>query len=96
MKNIIKNLKNLSFMFTYTWKRAKDIYLFTFLKIILDTATPFLNLWFPKLILDELTVGRRWNVVLLLIAAMLGTQLMLSLGQKLAVFLLHLYHKHSA
>lgn len=86
MKNIIKNLKNLSFMFSYTWKRAKDIYLFTFLKIILDTATPFLNLWFPKLILDELTVGRRWNVVLLFIAAMLGTQLMLSLGQKLWLY----------
>ncbi len=86
MKKISSLFKNLSFMLTYSWRIAKNIYGFTFLKIILDTATPFLNLWFPKMILDELTVGRRWKIVLLYIAAMVGTQILLSLGQKLWLY----------
>jgi len=86
MKKFFKALKNLFFMLSYSWKTAKNIYFFTFIKIILDTATPFLNLWFPKIILDELTVGRRWKTVLICIAGMAAVQLLLSLGQKLWLY----------
>lgn len=79
--------KNMKFMLSYSFKTAKPFYLFTSLKIALDTVSPFISLWFPKMILDELTKEHRFNVVVYLILAMFAVQLALSLLNKLWLYL---------
>ena len=79
--------KNMKFMLSYSFATAKNIYLFTFIKIALDTVSPFISLWFPKMILDELTKEHRFNVVVYLILAMFAVQLALSLLNKLWLYL---------
>lgn len=79
--------KNMKFMLSYSFATAKNIYLFTFIKIVLDTVSPFISLWFPKMILDELTKDHRFNRVVLLILTMLAAQIVLSLLNKLWIYL---------
>ena len=79
--------KNMKFMLSYSFATAKNIYLFTFIKIVLDTVSPFISLWFPKMILDELTKDHRFNRVVLLILTMFAAQIVLSLLNKLWTYL---------
>ncbi len=83
MTKVIHFIKNIIYMLSYTWREAKNIYGFTFLKIIIDTASPFLSLLFPKLILDEMTTERRWERVAFFIFLMFAVQLLISILQKL-------------
>lgn len=64
MKFLKKYLLNVGYMFRYSWKIAKSGYLLLIIKSIITTVQPFALLIIPKYILDELTVGRRWNITL--------------------------------
>ena len=83
LKNVNDNfLKNILFMISYSWKTSKNIFFFSFFKVIIDSVSPFLSLLFPKLILDELTLEKRMNVVVKYIVLMLFVHLLISLIQK--------------
>lgn len=68
MKNIVKILKNIVFFIKLSFKETPLQYLSAVLEIIWNVSTPFINLVFPKWIIDELTNGRQWSKVLLYIA----------------------------
>ena len=82
MKTTFK-LKNFLFMFSFSWKTGKPYFLFTTLKIILDTASPFIDLWIVKLIMDELSSSLRLKYVLIYIGMMFAAKICLSLCYKL-------------
>lgn len=78
MKKIVAAVKNIGFMFRYSWKFARGRYFLAIVNIILDSAQPIFTLLMPKYIIDELTDGRRWNMVVIYIAALVGINLALS------------------
>lgn len=54
-------------MIRVTFKLAKGQYVLSAFLFIWNTVTPFINLFFPKWILDELTGNKKWKAVLFLI-----------------------------
>ena len=51
----IKNIfKNIGFLSSFSWKIGKGLYFISIISIFLGTVTPFVYLYFPKFILDEL------------------------------------------
>ena len=68
MKSIIKTIKNISFFTKLSFKVAPLQYFSAVLEIIWSASMPFVNLLFPKLIIDELTGGRQWAKVFLYIS----------------------------
>lgn len=78
MKKIVAAIKNIGFMFRYSWHFAKGRYFIAIINIILDSAQPIFTLLMPKYIIDELTEGRHWNVIVIYIAALVGINLALS------------------
>ena len=63
-KTVIKNIK---FMFQYSWRLAKVPYLFAVIHTIMGSVQPFVLLIIPARIIDELASTRRWDVSLQLI-----------------------------
>ncbi len=78
MKRLVAAVKNIGFMFKYSWNFAKGRYFIAIINIVLDSAQPIFTLLMPKYIIDELTYGRRWNIVGIYIAALVGINLALS------------------
>ena len=60
----MKLIKNIIFMFSFSWKISKRAFAGASIRLVLDTAEPFIYIIFPALIIDELTIGREWNTVL--------------------------------
>ena len=67
MKKIRHFLSNIQYMTRVTYKFAKGQYFLSAFLFIWNTATPFVNLLFPKWILDELSGERSWNKLLFLL-----------------------------
>ncbi len=65
-------IKNILFMFKYSWNISKRIYAAAVIKIMLDSIEPFIYLIFPALIINELSGARDWNTVLLNIGLFVG------------------------
>ena len=63
----MKYIKNIAFMFKYSWDICKRIYAAAIIDILLNSVEPFIYLIFPTLIINELTDGRDWKTVLLYI-----------------------------
>lgn len=63
LSKIIHILSNLKYMTKMSFKFAPWKYLLAVYYIIMPTVKPFVNLLFPKWILDELSGERRWNTV---------------------------------
>lgn len=78
MRKAKKFIANIAFMLKYSWSFAKSRYFIAIVNIILDSAQPIFTLLMPKYIIDELTYGRRWNIVVIYIAALVGINLALS------------------
>ncbi len=68
----MKFIKNIAFMFKYSWMISKRIYLAAIIEITLNSVEPFIYLIFPTLIINELTGARDWNTVLLNIGLFAG------------------------
>ena len=65
-------IKNLGFLFKYSWDISKRSFIATILEIIMDSSEPFIYLIFPTFIINELTGDRNWNTVLLYICFFIG------------------------
>lgn len=78
MKKAKKFISNIAFMFKYSWSFTKSRYFIALINIILDSVQPIFTLMMPKYIIDELTNGRRWNLVVIYILALVGINLALS------------------
>lgn len=65
MKTFFSNMK---MMFAYSWRVSKRIFFTTSIEIILNTIEPVFMVILPKYIIDELTIGKRWDVTLKYIA----------------------------
>ena len=64
MNKIKDTIKNIQFMFQYSWKIGPTNLLCALFKITIETAEPFLLLIMPKYIIDALVYGEPWNKVL--------------------------------
>lgn len=64
IKKLAHILKNVGYMFRYSWSISKSNYLVAVVNIILDTVEPLILLLIPARIIDELVGGREWSVVL--------------------------------
>ncbi len=60
----LKIWKNIYFFMKLSFREAPLQYLSALLEMIWNVSQPFINLLFPKWIIDELTGGRRWMKVL--------------------------------
>jgi len=67
MKKIRHLFSNLVYMTRVTYQFAKGQYYLSVFLFVWSTVTPFVNLFFPKWILDELTGERSWNRLLFLL-----------------------------
>ena len=63
----MKTFRSVLFMFRYSWRVSKKIFVAAAMRIILNSAEPFIYLIFPSMIIDELTGGRSWNRILMYI-----------------------------
>ncbi len=79
MKKLLHILKNIGFMFRYSWKQARSRYFVAITAIIINTVQPLFTLMMPKYIIDELTYGRRWDKVLRYISILVGINLLISI-----------------
>ena len=79
MKRIKHFLKNMAFMFRYSWRAAKGRYFFAVFHIILDSVQPIFSLIMPKFIIDELTGSRRWKTVCIYIGLLIIVNLVINL-----------------
>lgn len=77
-------IKNMIFLFKYSWSISKKSFATAILEIVFDTINPFIYLIFPKLIVDELTGDKNWNTVLLYISAFIGCIIVFN-GLKIAL-----------
>ena len=57
-------LKNISFLFSYSWNISKRRFGAAVIQIFLNTVEPFIYLIFPKFIIDELVVETNWYRIL--------------------------------
>ena len=63
----MKFIKNMAFMFKYSWNICKRIYFAAAIDIVLNAAEPFIYVVFPTLVINELTGEQKWETVLLYI-----------------------------
>ncbi len=70
--NFKQALYNIGFMFKYSWKVAKIVYLFAIINVIIQSISPFVYLIIPKYIIDELGGQQRWEYVLKYIFIFIG------------------------
>lgn len=75
MKKFAHYLCNMGFLFKNSWL-AKSRYFFAVLSVALSTFSTFFTLLMPKYIIDELTGGKRWNVVLPYVLLFFGVRLL--------------------
>lgn len=68
----MKFIKNMAFMFRYSWTISPGRFLASLLEILLNSAEPFIYLIFPTFIINELTTGKDWHAVLLYIGLFIG------------------------
>lgn len=54
-------------MISITYKFAKGQYVLATITFVLTTMIPFVNIIFPKYVLDELTTERNWNKLIMLL-----------------------------
>lgn len=73
----MKFIRNMAFMFRYSWKISKRSFLAAAIQITLGAVEPFIYLIFPALVIDELTGERDWNTVLLIIGLFIGSLVLL-------------------
>ncbi len=64
MNKIKDTIKNIQFMFQYSWKIGPTNLLCALFEMIIETSEPFLLLIIPKYIIDALVYGEPWNKVL--------------------------------
>lgn len=84
MKTFKRIIKNCCFFTKLSFKIAPLQYFSALLETIWSVALPFVNLIFPKLVLDELTEGRQWSRTFLYIciwAAVNGSVVLLKVAQ---------------
>lgn len=67
MKKVRHFITNIFYMIRVTYKLAKGQYYFATFLFAWNTLTPFINLLFPKWILDELTGDSNWSIVAFLV-----------------------------
>ena len=72
MKKLRFIFSNILFTFRYSWKISKLNFLLVAINIAVSSIKPFILLYIPKFIIDELTGSRRWQVVLWQIALYIG------------------------
>ena len=68
MKNDKKNLKtNLAFLLKQAYMWDKKIYLYFALFTVISAVIPFIDIFFPKFIIDELTGYKRVNFLFIIL-----------------------------
>ncbi|MCI8371426.1 MAG: ABC transporter ATP-binding protein [Lachnospiraceae bacterium] len=67
MKEIKHAVSNVFFLISKTFHFAKGQYFLSGFSFIWNTLTPFVNLYFPKWILDALMGRRRWEFIIFLL-----------------------------
>ena len=67
MKKIRHYLSNVKYMTGLTYKFAKGQYVSAAIAFVLTTTVPFVNILFPKYVLDELTTERNWSKLIMLL-----------------------------
>lgn len=65
-------IKNIAFMFKYSWTVSRRIYLTAIIEIVLNSLEPFIYLIFPTLIINELSGSCDWNTVLFYVVLFAG------------------------
>ncbi|MDR0858984.1 MAG: ABC transporter ATP-binding protein/permease [Oscillospiraceae bacterium] len=88
---ISKQFKNifpcLRYFYGIAWKRDKSYFLSTILEIIVKGFTPFINIFIPKLIIDQLLGERDVNILALLISVLVLLNLAAAGANNLFTFL---------
>lgn len=79
VKKVKEFIVNIAFMFRYSWKVAKIVYLFAVVDIIIQSISPFVYLIIPKYIIDELAGEQRWEYVLRYIILFIGFTFLMKL-----------------
>ncbi len=94
MKRIFSVFKNIGYMTRLSAKFAPLQYFIAILEMVWNVAMPFIDLLFPKWILDELTGEKRWEKVLayMILWAILNGGLLLL--KTLEGFFVSLYENH--
>ncbi len=73
----MKFIKNIAFLFRYSFAISKKRILSSVLEIILNSVEPFIYLIFPTFIINELTGTKKWDTVLVYICLFIGCILLL-------------------
>lgn len=73
MKKIHKIINNLFYMTKLSFKFSPIQYFIAIIDLVLNSVAPFVDLLFPKWILDEMTEKKRWEKVLFYISALDGS-----------------------
>ena len=84
--------ENLWFIAKYSLKFSKVQYLIAVLDIVFDSVVPFVDLLFPKWIIDELTNEKRWETVLFYIVVWTGLNGIILLFRSMKWILLNPYN----
>lgn len=66
-QSMIRIIKNIIYMTKLTFNFAKGQYFIGILLFTFNTFTPFINIYFPKWIIDELTTQKRWDQIVFMI-----------------------------
>lgn len=72
IKNIKRVWNNVSYLLKTSFEMFKGLYFLKAFQSIFSTIVPFVNLYFPKWILDELSTECQWEQVMFLIALWAG------------------------
>lgn len=74
--HVHKIKETLSYLFSETWKYDKSFFVFYGIDIAANSIAPFVNIIFPKFIIDEFLGYRDLNRIVWLIAIMIGLNFM--------------------
>lgn len=62
-------MNNIAYLISKAWKIDKRIFIYLFVFTIISALLPFIDIFTPKIIIDELMIGKRINVLVGLIVA---------------------------
>ena len=88
-KNILPCLK---YFYGIAWKLKKPYFLVLISDILVQGLSPFINIFIPKLIIDELLGGRNITVLAGLVAALVLLNLAASAARNLIQYFSGKYH----
>lgn len=92
MKSLKHIIANIAYMTKTTYRFARAQYFIALFTKIPSVVMPFINLYFPKWILDELSGGRRFDVIIRLVLTWAAINAGIALVNRIIDIQLNAYH----